>query len=90
MQAEPSLRQQAECLVARKLRLLSIALGYAAIAGVLLLIDFWHNGQISWAIWPLLGLGFALARQIGLQDPAGNIAVATALPRTTESKRTRR
>ena len=87
MQTTPSLRQQAEWLVARKLRLLSIALGYLAIAGLLLWLDFWHNGQIGWSVWPVLGLGFALAKQI---DPGKPASHAAALPRNTDAKRSGR
>ncbi|GAB3247911.1 2TM domain-containing protein [Chitinimonas naiadis] len=63
MQTEDTLRARAERAASAKMKFFCSAASYAAIVGFLLAMNWWLEGRITWAIWPLLGLSFALAMQ---------------------------
>ncbi|QDQ25821.1 2TM domain-containing protein [Chitinimonas arctica] len=60
---EAALRRGAEQVVGDRLDLHLRAIGFLATSALLCAINWKTQGRISWAAWPMLGMGFVLTMQ---------------------------
>lgn len=57
------LQQRAQAATDAKLKFYTHAASYACIAAFLMALDWWTTGRITWSVWPVLGLSFALSNR---------------------------
>jgi hypothetical protein len=63
MQTDDQLLARAEHSADAKMKFYTTAAFYLCLICFLVALDWWTTGRITWSVWPMFGLGFALASQ---------------------------